>query len=84
MLNGGAAVLRDSLDVHKTWVRAEVVSRGPGTFVAYCDPAPHSVSVGGEETRFEHAASSSRLTVVLANFEQPHLVEVRWKTTADK
>lgn len=53
-----------------TTTTAEVVSRGPGRFVAYAQPAPSRVLIGDTtvtELDFDHDGQSGKLTFVLPN-----------------
>lgn len=91
MLNGGGAVLQaSSLErtVTATGVRtttAEVVSRGPGRFVAYAQPAPSRVLRGDDQTgavtelAFDH--DGQELSFELPNESSegvPHQLTIVW------
>ena len=47
MLNGGGAVLSSRLEEGGAGVRARLVCRAPGEFIAFCNPAPVEVRVEG-------------------------------------
>ena len=91
MLNSGGALLQSSaLEETTTTGRkgttttAEILARGPGRFVAYCQPAPSRVLVDGTpvmNVSFSHDEKSGELSFVLPaekNSGVAHRVTVAW------
>lgn len=87
MLNGGGAILSESLRISADndadaggAISASVVTRGPGRFVCYSQPAPAAVLAEGEPLQFQYIPSTGQLTFELGGADDgPTNVAISWQ-----
>ena len=79
MLNGGGAVLSSTLKDAQDGEAARATCKlvGPGSFVAYCRPAPQQLLLHGNAHAFTYDEDEGLLTVALLP-EEEQTLEVVW------